>query len=82
LINNSSRTASVRTYNYSTISSVTRVTFNEISFQFPEAYNILSKEMNKYQDPWKIYLKSLPRGVPYFTNLDDEIIEELSYELH
>lgn len=82
LINNSTRTASVRTFNYSTISSVTRVTFNEMSFEFPETYNILSKEMSKYQDPWKIYLKSLLRGVPYFANLDDEIIEELSYELH
>lgn len=52
-----------------------------MSMEFPETYNTLRNEMKKYQDPWKIYLKKLLRGVPYFSNLDDEIIEELSYEL-
>lgn len=82
LINNTQRTATVRTFNYCTISHVTKETFNEMSMEFPETHNILRKEMKKYQDPWKIYLKSLLRGVPYFQHLDDEIIEELSYGLH
>lgn len=55
--------------------------FSEMSLEYPDVYNILRQEMSKYQDPWKRNLKRLLRGVPYFTNLDEDIIEELTYQL-
>jgi CRP-like cAMP-binding protein len=75
------RTASVKTSNYSTIACIDKDTFKDMCRQYNDLSLRMKVNMKKYQDKLKIFLKIIIRGVPYFNDLSEDSIEEITYHL-
>ena len=81
LLNGWRRTATVKASNYSTIAYLTKENFNHIFNKDAGSLKILKEGRKKYQDEWKVFLKSNLKNIDYMKRLPNEVIEEISYYL-
>mmetsp|Transcript_37374 Transcript_37374/g.6698 ORF Transcript_37374/g.6698 Transcript_37374/m.6698 type:complete len:98 (+) Transcript_37374:459-752(+) len=75
------RTASVRSTNYCNLGELSRDYFEKFVKNFPITLRLLKHESIDYQDPLKVEIKDMIRTIPYFSNLPEEHIEDLYYNL-
>ncbi|CAI2375579.1 unnamed protein product [Moneuplotes crassus] len=75
------RTASVKTTNYSTLAKIDKPTFKDMCVQFPDLKDKMKENLKKYQDKLKLFLKVILRAIPFFQDLSEESIEEITYHL-
>jgi hypothetical protein len=57
LLNKCKRTATVKTVNYCTVSTITKQQFNDFCTQYPNMQRVLKYKMRNYNDALKQYLK-------------------------
>lgn len=82
LLYNTTRTATVRSVGYATVGELTKADFLDLVANFPEATEILNEQTMKYSDPWKLFITTALKNVPYFKSLPDDVITLLMYNLH
>lgn len=82
LLYNTSRTATVRSVGYSTIGIIDKADFLQLAENFPDAIPSMKRATKHYSDPWKSFITSALRRVPYFKSLPDDAITLLMYTLH
>ena len=81
VLNDCCRTATVKTSNYSTISSISKEAFEMVFNRNQDALKILKDGRKKYQDNWKLFMKDMLRYIDYIKNCAEETVEELTYFL-
>ena len=81
LITNLKRTATVRAQDYTTLAFLSSEDFNEVRQEFPQVYLNFKKKIRTYEDQDFAFRRQMVKNVPYFKNLDEEIIEEIVYLL-
>lgn len=83
LLKNCSRTATVKSKNYSTCASLDKAKFEKIL----DKYSFLRKSMDahiseKYQDRLRKFIKRSLKNVEYLAcSIPEEIVEEISYKV-
>ena len=75
------RTASVKTTNYSTLARIDKPTFKDMCQQFGDLAEKLKENLKGYQDKLKLFLKVSLVNIPFFRNLSENTIEEITYLL-
>ena len=81
IINNSKRTATVKSNNYSTLAFLHISMFTVIFEKHPEALKNLKERRKLYQDDWKRFLVSNLKCIDYLKEATDDFLEDLYYEL-
>ena len=81
IINNSKRTATVKSNNYSTLAFLHISMFTVIFEKHPEALKNLKERRKLYQDDWKKFLVSNLKCIDYLKEATDDFLEDLYYEL-
>ena len=81
LITKLKRTASAKAMDYTTLAYIDRENFAEIEIEFPQVYLNFKRQIKEYKDHDFEFRRSMVKNVPYFKDLDDEIIEEIVYLL-
>ncbi len=77
LLCNCKRTASVKSMNYSIIARLPQNHFQFFCNEFPEIVDKLKREISLYNDPWRVFIKSVLRGVSYFEGLSSLILNDI-----
>ena len=75
------RTASIRARNYNTMAILSKKYFNDLTYIYPYYKNLLKKQIYKYNDPYKQFLKKIVRRVEYLKNLTTEQFHDFIYTL-
>ena len=81
LLLNCKRTATVRTSNYTTIACVNKPTFQDLCQQYIELSYKLREKLKSYNDKIKLFFYTSLRSIDFMSNLDNDIIEEITYHL-
>ena len=81
LITNLKRTATVKSVDYTTVSYLTRSTFEDIQKEFPQVYLNFKNNIKNYSDTDFEFRRSMVKNTPYFRHLNSEIIDEIVYLL-
>lgn len=71
----------MKTTNYSTLAKIDKPTFKDMCVQFPDLKDKMKENLKKYQDKLKLFLKVSLRAIPFFQDLSEESIEEITYHL-
>lgn len=77
LLYNCKRTATVRSINYSIASRLSRANFDFVCSEFPEVVDKLKREFQSYNDPWRVFLRSVLRSVAYFTTMPVSFLNDV-----
>ena len=81
LINQTKRTASVKSKNYCTLAALVEENFYEMCQLFPDIFFKMKVQTKRYDDKWKHFQKRCINSIEYFTGLSDDLKEELLYKL-
>ena len=82
LLHNCMRTATVKSRYYCTLASLNAQYFEDMLQQFPEFHHKMKEHTKKYDDPWKRFLKRILTNVDYLKGANEQILEELYYNLN
>jgi CRP-like cAMP-binding protein len=75
------RTATVRTYVYSTVAKLNKHNFDTVCSVYTWFQEKLKQHLKTYKDNMRKYQMKLIRSVDYMNNLKDTTLEEISYHL-
>jgi CRP-like cAMP-binding protein len=81
LLYNTPRTASVRSFGYSTIGELKKDDFLGLRSQFPDFMKRVELRSKRYKDPWGFFITAALKRVPYFKELPDDVLTLLMHSL-
>lgn len=75
------RTCTVTTKDYAAIATLNKKGYSECCTKFPNLRQKLEKLAAAYEDPWETFVNYAFDRVPYFTGLNEMLMNELMYSL-
>lgn len=82
IIRETNRTATIKSKNYSTLTSLKAKYFKEFKSEFPEIIQTMDDNIYKYDDKWKTYIKNTLRKIDFFSHeCSDEILDDIYHDI-
>ena len=81
ILNESKRTATVRSNNYSTLAYLSKFDFEAIFDKHPGAFRIIKDKRKSYSDEWKNFLILNLTSIEYLKSASEHIFQELYWDL-
>jgi CRP-like cAMP-binding protein len=60
------RTATIISRNYNTMATISHQSYLDLMNEIPQYYKVLLRHVYNYEDPMKVFMKSMITKIPYF----------------